>query len=64
MLKSAFALLVATALLSTAALAESGRPHLSADPRVNGARTLIEGGRFEEALAILRPLAPNHPDRT
>ena len=64
MLKPAFALLVVTALFSTAALAESGRPHLSADPRVNGARALIEGGRFEEALAILRPLAPNHPDRT
>ena len=64
MLKSAFALLIATALLSAAALAESGRPHLSADPRVNGARMLIEDGRFGEALAILRPLAPNHPDRT
>lgn len=63
-LKSAFALSLSILLLSTAALAESSRPHLSADPRVSGARALIEGGRFEEALAILRPLAPNHPDRT
>ena len=25
---------------------------------------MVESGRFDEALAALRPLAPNHPDRT
>lgn len=46
------------------ASAASARSHLSSDPRVEGARALVEGGRFDEALAALRPLAPNHPDRT
>ena len=63
-LRSICTFAVSFLLLSTGVLAESDRPHLSADPRVNGARTLIESGRFEEALAILRPLAPTHPDRT
>ena len=41
-----------------------GRSHLSADPRVNTARAFVERNRFAEALAILRPLAPDHPDQT
>ena len=44
--------------------AKSGRSHLSADPRVTTARRLVERNRFAEALAILRPLAPEHPDQT
>ena len=40
------------------------RSHLSSDPRVNTARLLVERNRFAEALAILRPLAPDHPDQT
>ena len=41
-----------------------GRSHLSTDPRVNTARVLVERNRFAEALAILRPLATDHPDGT
>ena len=37
---------------------------LSSDPRVKTARALVQGNRFAEALAILRPLAPDHPDQT
>ena len=44
--------------------AASGRSHLSSDPRVNTARALVERQRFAEALAILRPLVPDHPDQT
>ena len=44
--------------------ASSGRSHLSSDPRVNRARRLLERNRFAEVLAILRPLAPDHPDQT
>ena len=43
--------------------AESGRAHLSSDPRVNTARALVERERFAEALAILRPLVTDHPDQ-
>ncbi len=39
-------------------------PHLSDDSRVSNARALIDRGQFEEALAMLRPLAPDHPDQT
>ena len=56
-LAAAFLLL----LLPPAALADS---HLSSDPRVGSARLLVEGGSFGEALAALRPLAPDRPDRT
>lgn len=38
--------------------------HLSSDPRVNDARALIDDGRYNDALRILRPLAPGHLDRT
>ena len=38
--------------------------HLSSDPRVRTARILISRNRFPEALEILRPLAPDHPDQT
>ena len=41
-----------------------GRSHLSSDPRVNTARALVERQRFAEALAILRPLAPDYPNET
>ena len=52
------------ALLHAPALAASDRSHLSSGPRVVDARALVENGRFSEALAVLRPLAPDHPDRT
>ena len=52
-------------LSSTVLFAASDEPsHLSSDARVNHERALIEGGRFNEALVALRPLAPAHPDRT
>ena len=57
-------ILAVAVLLSASASSASERSHLSSDPRVNDARALIEDGRFPEALAILRPLAPNHADRT
>ena len=31
---------------------------------MNHARVLIQRGQFDEALAVLRPLAPGHPDTT
>ena len=43
---------------------EFGRAHLSADRRVNMARTFVQLNRFAEALKILRTLAPDHPDQT
>ena len=62
--KRVSALVLPVVLLATSALAASERPHLSSDPRVNEARTLIEAGHHEEALATLRPLATHHPDHT
>ena len=49
-------------LLHSSVFANSERPHLSSDPQVNEARMLLQNGRFNEALLILRPLAPKHPD--
>ena len=46
------------------AVAASDRSHLSSDPRVKHARALVERGRFDAALVVLRPLAPDHPDQT
>ena len=60
----ALAVLAVLLVLPAGALAGQERPHLSSDPRVNGARALIEDGRFDAALSILRPLAQDHPDRT
>ncbi|MDE0150098.1 MAG: surface lipoprotein assembly modifier [Rhodospirillaceae bacterium] len=52
------AVLLALALLPAAvATASTDRPHLSVDPAVNRARTLIKAGSHEAALALLRPLA-------
>ena len=55
---------VALFFLHIGVLAGQDRPHLSSDPQVSAARILIEGGRFDAALVILRPLAPDHADRT
>ena len=60
--KSLCSLAVALLLFPTAAIAESVRPHLSSDPRVNAARSLIDDGRFDAALSVLRPMAPDHAD--
>ena len=61
---SRIASLVCLVLFLTAPLnAQEMRSHLSSDPRVNHARTLIEGNGFIEALSVLRSLAPDHPDR-
>ena len=46
------------------AAAAADRPHLSSDPRVESARTLVKSGRFHQALTVLRPLVPDHPDQT
>ena len=56
--------LAVAVLVHAPAFAASDRSHLSSDPRVVDARALVESGRFSEALAVLRPLAPDHPDRT
>ena len=59
------AVIIAAVLLLSSAWATSPDPsHLSSDPRVIAARSMVEAGRFEEALHALRPLAPDHPDRT
>ena len=54
----------ATAPSTAPSAATSTRSHLSSDPRVKTARRLVERDRFDEALTILRPLAPDHPDQT
>ena len=41
-----------------------GGSHLSSDTRVNTARVLLESQRYAEALQILGPLIPDHPDQT
>ena len=46
------------------AVTVSASSHLSSDPRVKSARALVKGGQFHQALTILRPLAPDHPDQT
>ena len=51
-------------LLHASALAAPDRSHLSSDPRVQEARTLVQNGRFDEALTVLRPLVSTHSDRT
>ena len=50
-------------LVSAASFSASELPRLSSDPRVQEALALVENGRFREALAALRRLAPDHPDR-
>ncbi len=58
------ALLVALLFPALDAFAASSQSHLSSDPRVQHAATLVEQGRYAEALDTLRPLAPDHPDQT
>ena len=54
---------VAFFLLAVPAFADiDRRSHLSSDPQVNHAKVLFSDGRFDEAVDILRPLAPEHPD--
>ena len=53
-------LLLSVAAPLNAQEATGSRP--SSDPRINEARTLVEGNRFTEALSVLRPLAPDHPE--
>ena len=62
-MKKTIGALVAVLLLCVpgSAVADS---HLSADPAVRNARALLSIRSFEQALAILRPLEPDHPDRT
>ena len=55
---------VAVALLACASASTAqDRPHLSTDPQVRDARALVESGRYEDALALLRPLGRDRPDR-
>ena len=56
---AAVALLLLAAPASNAA--DNGAP--LPDAGVAKARALFEGGKFEEALAVLRPLAVQAPDR-
>ncbi len=49
-------------LLLWAAGAAGATAHLSADPRVQAARALVEAGRHGEALTALRALHADHPD--
>ena len=55
---------VSNAVPEASAPASPGRSHLSSDPRIRTARILVGRNRFSEALEILRPLAPDHPDQT
>lgn len=58
------ALVLLVLFATTSVAAADDRSHLSSDPSVNQARALIESERYGEALRVLRPLAPGHPDRT
>ena len=49
---------------SAEAPASPGGLHLSSDPRVQAARVLVERNRFAEAMEILGPLVPDHPNQT
>ena len=64
LIRLASALAVVVLSISPLLAASDQQSHLSADPQVIHARALIERGQFGEALQILRPLAPNHPDQT
>ncbi len=63
-IESVWALALLVLFATTSVAASDNRLHLSSDPVVNQARALIEGGRHRDALRVLRPLAPAHPDRT
>ena len=65
-LKMVFHTLAAAAFLAVAALASNAQdgPPPAPEPGVAGvaeARALVGGGRFEEALSVLRPLARDKP---
>ena len=52
-------------IAGTATNAAGAEPDGSADiPGVADARVLIENGKYDEALDVLRPLANTHPKRT
>ena len=59
-----FARLLAAVCLLLLAAAVSNAADPAPDTGAVEARTLLQAGRFEEALAILRPLARSHPQRT
>ena len=59
-----FGVFIVALLCQVSVALASDRPHLSSDPQVQHARELIQHGRFDEALAVLRPLSPDHPDKT
>lgn len=51
-------------LFHICALAQTDHSHLSSDPLVKRARILVQSRKFNEALAVLRPLKKSHPDQT
>ena len=55
--------LAALYLVLAPAWTTAQEPRPSSIPGLAAARALLEGGRFQEALAILRPLAEAHPGR-
>ena len=63
MSKSIRALVVALLLAFCAPAAAFAESHLSSDPAVTSARALVNANEFDHALAILRSLDPDHPDR-
>ena len=62
-MKTSTLVLVLSLLFFLSALDARADSHLSADPRVEKARALLNEGRYLGALSILVPYAKSHPDR-